>query len=120
MAGVLTMGSKVTCEHEGAVGVSSTEKLKVSNYPVLVKASIAGKSIAANCTTTDALDDQGKQKDKKCTSVSSVLTGEATKLKVNNQPVMLDTLSGTTDGIVNYKPQPSLKATVGQTKLTAI
>jgi len=53
--------------------------------------------------------------------VSSVTSGEATKLKVNGQAVMLDTLSGTTDGMVaKTTPQMLLSATAGQTKLTAI
>ncbi len=120
MAGVLTTGSKVTCGHGGDVVVSSTEKLKVGNNPVLVKASILSKSIP-NCATPAAVDASGTTIAKPCKKVSAVSSGEATKLMVNQQPVMLDTLSGETNGMVaKTEPQKLLAATAGQTKLTAI
>jgi hypothetical protein len=109
MAGVLITSSTVTCGHSGNVVVTSTQKLKVS---------IADKSIAG-CTTAPASDASGPTA-KPCIKVSSVNNGEATKLKVNRQAVMLDTLSGKTDGMVaKITPQPLLSATAGQTKLTA-
>jgi hypothetical protein len=118
MAGVLITNSTVTCGHSGNVTVTSTQKLKVSNSPVLVKASIESKSIP-DCATTPATDASGPTA-KPCKTVSSVSSGEATKLKVNGQAVMLDTLSGTTDGMVTKTtPQMLLSATAGQTKLTA-
>jgi len=109
----------VTCGHSGNVAVTSTQKLRVNNNPVLVKASIESKVIAG-CATVPASDPSGPTA-KPCTAVSSVTSGEATKLKVNGQAVMLDTLSGTTDGMVaKTTPQMLLSATAGQTKLTAI
>lgn len=120
MAGVLITNSTVTCGHSGNVTVTSTQKLKVGNNPVLVKASIQGKSIPDCKTIAPANDPSGTQTGQKCTTVSSVGSGEATKLKVNGQAVMLDTLSGTTDGMVaKITPQTLLSATAGQTKLTA-
>ena len=119
MAGVLITSSTVICGHSGNVAVTSTQKLKVSNNPVLVKASISGKSISG-CATPAASDPSGPTA-KPCTTVSSVGSGEATKLKVNGQAVMLDTLSGTTDGMAaKITPQTLLSATAGHTKLTAI
>jgi hypothetical protein len=117
MAGVLITSSTVTCGHSGNVVVTSTQKLKVGNNPVLVKVSIADKSIAG-CTTAPASDASGPTA-KPCKKVSLVSNGEATKLKVNGQAVMLDTLSGETDGMVaKIKPQLLLSPTAEQTKLT--
>ncbi|MDZ8258028.1 hypothetical protein [Nostoc sp. ChiQUE01b] len=119
MASVLTTSSNVICGHSGNVAVTSTQKLKVGNNPVLVKTSIEGKSVP-NCATVPAADATGSTAIK-CTTVSSVSSGEATKLKVNKQPVMLDTLSGETNGMVaKITPQKLLAATAGQSKLTAI
>lgn len=124
MASVLTTNSTVTCGHSGNVAVTSTQKLKVNNNSVLVRTSIEGKSIPAtplpgSCQTQPASDPSGPTA-KPCTKVSSVDHGEATKLKVNGQAVMLDTLSGTTDGMVaKTTPQTLLSATAGQAKLTA-
>jgi len=46
MTGVLITNSMVTCGHSGNVAVTSTQKLRVNNNPVLVKASIESKVIA--------------------------------------------------------------------------
>lgn len=120
MAGVLITSSTITCGHSGNVTVTSTQKLKVSNNPVLVKARIEGKTVSGCATPEPANDPSGTPTGRKCTSVSSVSKGWATKLKVNNQAVMLDTLSGTTGGMVaKTTPQRLLSATAGQTKLTA-
>jgi hypothetical protein len=119
MAGVLVTNSTVTCGHSGNVTVTSTQKLKVSNSPVLIKTSIENQSIP-DCLTAPASDASGPTA-KPCKTVSSVGSGEATKLKVNGQAVMLDTLSGATDGMVTkVTPQLLLSATAGHTKLTAI
>ena len=120
MASVLITSRNVTCGHGGKVAVISTQKLTVSNHPVLVKSSIENKSISG-CTTPPASDTSGPTA-KPCITVSSVISGEAIKLKVSGQAVMLDTLlSGTTDGMVaKITPQTLLSATAGQTKLTAI
>jgi hypothetical protein len=53
--------------------------------------------------------------------VASVITGEAIKLKVSGSPVMLETVTGTTSGVVaGVTPQTLLSAMAGQTKLTAV
>jgi hypothetical protein len=116
MAGVLTTASTVLCgpdvppNHGGTVAVSSTAKLKVNGNPVLIKSSIAGKSVGG-CKTPQS------NSTKPCTTVSSVLSGEASKLKAGGSPVMLDsTLSGQTDGA----PPGTLSASAGQNRLTAI
>ena len=115
MPGVLTTGSKVLCgpdvppNHGGNVSVTSTAKLKVNGNPVLLKSSIAGKSVS-DCKTPTS------NSTSPCLSVTSVTVGEASKLKVGGNPVMLDTLVGTTDGV----PPGTVPASAEQEKLTAI
>lgn len=120
MAGVLTAGSNVTCGHSpGKVTTTGSPKLKVSSQPVLLKLGIMGKPVAG-CSTVAAADVSGPTA-KPCTSVVSVSSGEATKLKIGGMPVMLDTLAGDTDGMVGkLTPVSALSATAGQTKLTTV
>ncbi len=118
MAGVLTTSSKVICGHGGTVSTSSSAKLKVSGNPVLLKTGIAQQAISG-CTTTVKPPPPGPVS-KPCISVTSVDSGEATKLKAGGNPVILDLLTGQTDGtIVNVTPQKLLSATAGQSKLKA-
>lgn len=103
------MGSTVKCGHDpGKVVTSPSPKLKVSGQPVLVKLGILLKPVGGCSTALTAST-------KPCSSVLSVITGEALKLKVGGMPVMLDTISGTTDGL----PPGTVPATAGQTKLKA-
>lgn len=119
MTGVLTTGSNVVCGHGGTVSTSGAAKLKVSGNPVLLKAGIAGKSVSG-CGTPPASDVSGPTAIP-CSSVTSVATGEATKLTMGGTPVMLDTLSGQTDGMVGkVTPQLLLSATAVQSKLKAV
>lgn len=121
MAGVLTTASNVTCGHSpGRVSTSSSAKLKVSGSAVLLKTGVSSKSVSG-CSTVTSTDSNGVTQNQQCSSVSSVTAGEATKLKAGGSFVMLDTLAGQTDGMVNYTtPQTKLSATAGQTKLKAI
>ena len=126
MPKVLTTQSNISCGHGGKVDVESSAKLSVDGSPVLLKNSIDGKDVI-DCKTQEALDASGTTIAKPCNKVSSVppgpgvTAGEATKLKVRGKPVMLDTLTGKTDGMVGkVTPQPLLNATAGQSKLTTI
>jgi len=117
MAFVLTTSSNVTCGHAGKVTTVSAAKLTINGSAVLVKSDIDGKAVSA-CSTPAASDASGPTA-KACTSVSSVDSGTAQKLTVGSVPVMLDTLSGTTDGMVaKVTPQKLLSATAVQAKLT--
>lgn len=119
MPGVLTTGSSVICGHGGTVSTTGVSKLKVSGNPVLQKTGIMGQSVSS-CGTPPASDPSGPTAIP-CSTVISVDTGEATKLKVAGAPVMLETLAGKTDGMVGKTtPQTLLSATAGQTKLTAV
>lgn len=119
MPGVLTTGSNVICGHGGTVATSGVSKLKVSGNPVLLKTGIMGQSVSG-CKTPTVVPPPPPPSSP-CHTVASVISGEATKLKVSGSPVMLETLTGTTDGIVaGVTPQLLLSATAGQTKLTAV
>ena len=118
MPGVLTTGSNVTCGHSpGKVTTTGSSKLTVSGQPALPKTGIMGKPVSG-CSTVPAADASGPTA-KPCLSVLAVSAGDATKLTIGGLPVMLDTLAGTTDGMVGkVTPQTSLSATAIQTKLT--
>lgn len=120
MPNVLTIVSTVTCGHNGNVIVAGEPKLKVKGNGALIKASIEQKGIP-DCGIIPAVDSSGTETDRKCTLVNSVTRGEATKLKVNGNPVILDTLAGTTDGMeAKLIPQTKLAANANQVKLKAI
>jgi len=116
MSRVLTESSTVDCGHGGSVSVQGQSKLTVGGSAVLVQGGVTGKSVSALCATQDKPDSGLK----KCTTVASVTAGYATKLTIGGSPVVLDTLAGTTDGMVGgTTPQTLLRATAGQSKLTA-
>lgn len=130
MAKVLTINSLVTCAHKGRISLKSSTKLTVNRKPVLVKSAIDRQTIM-NCTTVLKVDPAGPI-DLPCNSVSAtplpappsmsgVTTGEARKLTVGGEPVMLDTLAGQTNGMVGkVAPQPGLSAVAQHNKLVAI
>ena len=110
MTDVLTMNAKIECGHGGAVDIFSEVKLRVDSKPVLLKESVDGKSVSLACTTQP--DNSGH---KKCTK-ASVTGTEAAKLTVGGKGVLLDQLSGKTDG----NPIGTPTVTGGtQSKLTA-
>lgn len=151
MSGVLTTASQVLCgpapSHGGKVAVVSTAKLRVQDssdhqfHPVLIADSIAGKAISG-CANPPASDASGTPTAEPCLFVTQVpqvpppgvtpppppneqgviTDGMATKLTVNNgTPVMLDTLKGSTDGMVAKKtPLNLLTANAVQTRLKAV
>lgn len=119
MPNVLTDSSTVTCGHSGKVTTSGNGKLTVNGNPVLLKSGVAGKAVS-HCATAPASEPSGPIA-KPCTTVSSVTAGEATKLTIAGNPVLIDTLTGQTDGMVAKKtPQDLLSATANQTKLTTV
>lgn len=117
MPPVLTMSSTVRCgpltpagptpPHIGVVAVASAAKLRVRGQGVLLESSIVGKTI-----TGCMVPEPGK----KCASVTLVTTTRAVKLKVNGAPVILEPLTGSTEG----NPVGTLGAQANHTKLHAI
>ena len=112
MPNILTTDSTVHCGHNGSVAIEGVGKLCVNGNKVLSKTGIMGKSIASSECQNPILPTTNN----KCSNVSSVILGEATKLTTGREPVMLDTLQGTTDGL----PVGNLGSSAEQTKLTAI
>jgi hypothetical protein len=117
MPKVLTTASEVGCGKQGKANPRGESKLTVNGSPVLTKGGVAGQAISSCGTVTNT---SGM---KQCTTVAAVATGEATKLKVGGQAVLLDSLTGTTDGTGEpgspLPPASPLKASAGQSKLTA-
>ena len=106
MAKVLTTDSILQCGHGGTVKTISTAKLKIDGKPVLILGSIG--PVVQGCGTPVS------SSSKPCTTVT-VSGGQAQKLRVGGSPVMLDTVTGTTDG----NPMGTLQANAVQTKLSA-
>jgi hypothetical protein len=120
MANVLTTLSTVTCGHPpGKVQVQSQAKLAVGGGRVLVQAGIKDQTVA-DCGTKPASDAAGPTA-APCKTVSKVGGGRSTKLRAGGQPVMLDTLAGSTDGMVlKVTPQPFLAGVANQVKLRSV
>jgi hypothetical protein len=92
----------------------------VEGGKVLRKSGVEGKSISAACGTTPASDSSGPTA-VKCTKVLAVSAGEATKLFVDGAPVLLDSIAGTTNGMVTKKsPQDLGTASAAQSKLSTV
>ena len=96
MSRVLSDADAVLCgtvlaKHGGTVAVVSQAKLPISHHPVLLASSITGKTVAGCSIAPPPMGNTP------CASVVSVLpTCLAQKLTTGGQPVVLDTLVGTT------------------------
>jgi hypothetical protein len=114
---VLTTHSTLTCLNPGKVKTSSDAKLTVGRdrHPVLLESSIKDKPFDPVCQAPVSSSSQP------CTKVSEVTGGKSTKLRVGGDPVMLETLTATTDGKPPPPPAAQLlaPAVAGQTKLRA-
>jgi hypothetical protein len=113
MERVLTKASAVCCKHLGTVQTSDTSPLQVNGSAVLVLTSILNQPIAG-CQTMPP-----PSTNVKCFLVTSISGGSAQKLKVSGQPVMLQTLAGMTNGVVNNLPQSLEQAQAKQDLLRA-
>ena len=112
---VLTTASTVQCGHGGTVRIASDAKLEVGGNPVLRQSSIEGKNITA-CVTPDS------NTATKCRKVALIAGGAASKLRVGGQAVVLESLTGSTDGLPAVPPgpgQPLGPVQAIQTKLRA-
>lgn len=112
MPSVLTTGSTVKCAHQGTVKLTASQnKLKIGGKAVLVQGDLDGATISG-CTTPSS------QSSSPCKSVTSMIQGAATKLKVGGMAVLLDTAMGLTDGVPPAPMQWNVQS-AGQNKLTA-
>jgi hypothetical protein len=93
---VLTTGSTLICNHKGSIDLPKvTRSLTVGGKPVLIKGDLNKATITTGCITVDDTS-KGTQK---CRNVKSALGGTAGTLAIGGKPVLLDTISGTTDGL---------------------
>jgi len=117
MSLVLTEKSSLVCANQGAVRLNATQsKLLVAGAKVLVTGDLTGAPISRCMTVTDT--NTGA---KQCMTITSARGGVSTKLKVAGMGVLLDSITGTTDGIV--PPPPGIQTwsvqNAGQSKLKA-
>jgi hypothetical protein len=118
MPNVLTTTSTVLCGHggSGAVQVQSDAKLKLNGARVLLMAGIKDQPInpvLCGIPVPPAAN-------KKCTKASSVFAGLATKLKVGDLPVVLETVRGGTDGTIGGAVQLLMAAVPAPVKLRSV
>ncbi len=117
MSLVLTEKSSIVCANQGAVQLTATQsKLSVAGAKVLVTGDLASAPISHCTTVTNTMTGT-----KQCMMIVSAVGGVSAKLKVAGKGVLLDTLSGTTDGLV--PPLPGIQTwsvqSAGQSKLKA-
>jgi hypothetical protein len=92
MAYAVTTGGSVKCTHQGTVALEAGQtKLTAGGKPVLGPLDLVGAAIAGCGQVGTGVTP--------CSQVTSVLTGTTTKLRVNHQPVLLDTATGVTNGV---------------------
>src|ERR1700761_4143628 len=117
MPAVLTASTTVDCGHGGKIGVAGSPVLSVQSAGVLLKTGIETKLVGVPpCGIVPP-----PASNLKCSSVTAVTGTFALKLTVQSQPVVLMSLTGTTNGnLLGVTPQPLLKAIGAQTKLTAV
>lgn len=117
MPAVVTQASTVSCGHGGIVQTVGSPKLTVGGSPVLVDTGIIGKPIPAPPAPKSCSIVPPPNSNVPCTSVLAVNPPSlATKLVVGARPVVLASLSGTTNGSV----PTLLTAVVTQTLLTTV
>jgi hypothetical protein len=97
MAKVLLESSKVTCgatpPHQGSIGMTGAARLVVGGNKVLTTASVRGpatKTPFPGCTNPG-------DSTAPCTKIDSMSGGTSTRLKVDGEFVVLDSLEAKTD-----------------------
>jgi hypothetical protein len=111
---VLTNDSTIACGHTGTVGLAATTKLTIDSANVLLLSDVI-QTIAGCKNPTDT-----NTGSKTCMTVVAA-QGTATKLTAGTVPVVIDTLTGTTDGVNPPATPGTISATVpAQSKLTAV
>ncbi|AIE86497.1 hypothetical protein [Fimbriimonas ginsengisoli] len=111
---VLTVNSTVQCAHGAKIALTSDAKLSVGGAKVLLLAGIQGATVNGCTNPTDP-----NTSSLTCATVATA-TGTATKLTVGGKPVVLDSLSGTTNGTPPPSGASISVADVGHQKLKAV
>ena len=104
---VLTNASIITCSHAATALLTSSAKLKVSDSPVLLDGDPIPLKPGA-CTQVGS----GMTP---CTTLT-IATGQSTKLKVGGKAVLLQSITGSTNG----SPVSTFTASAVQAKLSAV
>ena len=120
MPKVITQQSTLKCAHGGTLTLSASQsKLKLGGAAVLVAGDLDGKSISL-CPTPTTPPPPGPV-NKPCTTVAGVIAGTSVRLKVGGKAVLLETVAGTTDGVLaNVPAQPWSVTSANQSKLSTV
>jgi hypothetical protein len=95
---VLTTDNAVTCGHQpaGRVSFPAATKLRVAGTPVIT--AVVAAPIGPGCTAS-------KQGDVPCAVVVGALTtGASAKLRAGGNSVVLSSVTGSTNGVINAVP----------------
>jgi hypothetical protein len=114
---VLTEKSSLVCANQGAVQLSATQsKLTVAGAKVLVAGDLTSAPIS-QCMIVPA--GPPPPISTKCLMIASAVGGVSVKLKVAGRGVLLDTVQGTTSGLLANVIQTWSVQSAGQSKLKA-
>lgn len=119
MPRVLTTAIPVKCPHVGIVTLASAVRLRVAGVAVLVQSAPPTPLGTVVSCTAGSPSLPGTP----CLKVLTITAGQAGKLTVGGRPVLLATLTGTTDGTppaVPPAPGLPLVLPVDQPRLTAV
>jgi hypothetical protein len=115
---VLTEKSSLVCANQGAVQPTPTQsKLTVAGAKVLVAGDLASAPISG-CIIVPAPPPPGPAS-AKCLMIASAVGGVSAKLKVAGKGVLLETVQGTTSGLLANVVQTWSVQNAGQSKLKA-
>lgn len=107
---VLNLAAVLKCSHGGTLQISpQSVKLRVAANEVLMEQHIISALIAGCPQSGSGITP--------CTAVTQITAGQATKLTINSQPVLLDTLAGITNG---NPPGTLVVVAPGQQKLDSV
>jgi hypothetical protein len=116
---VLTEKSSLVCANQGAVQLTATQsKLTVAGAKVLVTGDLSSAPIS-HCMIVPAPPPPGAPVSAKCLAIMSVVGGVSAKLKVAGKGVLLETVQGTTSGLLANVVQTWSVQSAGQFKLKA-
>jgi hypothetical protein len=115
---VLTEKSSLACANQGTVLLTATQsKLTVAGAKVLVTGDLASAPIS-RCMIVPT-GPPPLPVSTKCLAIMSVVGGVSAKLKVAGKGVLLETVQGTTSGLLANAVQTWSVQSAGQSKLKA-
>jgi hypothetical protein len=94
MSSVMTVGSDVECPDHGVATIASSARLSVAGKSVVLKSDLLAATISG-CTQPTS------QSSAACLTVTTLTSGEAAKLTVGGQAVLLDSLAAVSSGLPN-------------------